>query len=127
MSTNKITDALAAMRSCIKCGEPWTPTMDEMFADATRELEAICAADVEDTPNSATMFTRVDCEVSAVALDGYGVFDEDDLGSDDAEPFAVFRSEDEAKGFCLMLGGGCVDPVVRHVSLSGTWKEPAPR
>jgi hypothetical protein len=34
----KISEALAAMRSCIKSGEPWTSTMEGVFVAATAEL-----------------------------------------------------------------------------------------
>lgn len=41
MSTKKIREAMAAMRSCIKSGEPWTPKMEEVRDAALAELEAI--------------------------------------------------------------------------------------
>jgi tagatose-1,6-bisphosphate aldolase non-catalytic subunit AgaZ/GatZ len=41
MSTRKIHEALSAMRSCIKSGEPWTPTMEAARAAALAEVEAI--------------------------------------------------------------------------------------
>jgi hypothetical protein len=41
MSTQKIHEALAAMKSCIKSGEPWTATMELAYLQAMTELRAL--------------------------------------------------------------------------------------
>lgn len=56
-----------------------------------------------------------------VEVNGFGIFDEDDLCDETAEPWVTFRTEDEAKGYLLLMGeGGCATPVVRPVALKGT-------
>lgn len=41
MSTTKTREALSAMRSCIKSGEPWTQKMEEVYIAASYEVRAI--------------------------------------------------------------------------------------
>lgn len=51
----------------------------------------------------------------------WGIFDEDDLCDDTPEAMALFRTEDEAKGFLLLIGpGGCITPVVRPCVVRGS-------
>lgn len=64
MSTKKIHEALSAMRSCIKCGEPWTPEMEEICVAAKGELEDIKMAAKEwvsgtDAPHKAAWINEV--------------------------------------------------------------------